>query len=447
MEELVQAAANWLWGPPMLIFLFIIGIYFTLRLKGLQFSQIFRAGKLTYTQRTGSGEGNITPLQSLFGALAALIGNGNLAGAATALFMGGPGALLWMWIGAFVGMIIVYVETLLALMHREKSLDGTYSGGPMYYIQKVLKLKWLAVIFVLAMGFKTLIATSTIQSNSISLAASTVFQITWIPQWIPPQLPFCIILAFLTWLVIIGGLYSIARTLEKITPLMVLVYLVFGLMIILVNSNMLFEAIEIVFKNAFTPASATGGFSGAGVMMAIRYGVARGFYSNEAGTGSSPIMFSTAKTDNIYYQSLISMFGVFIDTVVSTFTVLAILVTGVWTSGLTSTALTTSAFQSLYGNYGGYIVLFTSFLFGYSTLIAWCFYGEQCFAYLLGSKVRKIFRWTFTILIIFGFLKVESLWSVGDLLNALTIIINLIALIFLVKYVVTETKSFRTNKL
>jgi AGCS family alanine or glycine:cation symporter len=431
----------------MLIFLFVIGVYFTLRLKGLQFTQIFRAGILTYTKRTGEGEGNITPLQSLFSALGGLIGNGNLAGAATALFMGGPGALFWMWVGAFVGMIIVYVETLLALMHREKSSDGTYSGGPMYYIQKVLKLRWLAITFALATGIKTLFATSAIQSNSISLAASTVFPLPWLPAWIPAQLPFCIIIAFLTWLVIIGGLYSIARTLEKITPLMVLVYVLAGAIIIIANINMLFGAIGLVFKNAFTPASASGGFAGAAVMMAIRFGVARGFYSNEAGTGSSPIMYSTAKTDNIFHQSLIGMFGVFIDTVVSTFTILAILVTGAWTSGLTSTALTTSAFQSLFGSFGGYIVVFSSFLFGYSTLIVWCFYAEQCFAYVWGPKIKKLFRWLFSIAIVFGFMKVESLWSVGDLLNALSILVNSVALIFLVKYVVTETKLFSTKNI
>jgi len=446
IETFILAAATWLWGPPMLILLSIIGLYFTIRLKGLQLSQIVRASKLTYTQRAGSGEGNITPLQSLFGALGGLIGNGNIAGAATAVFMGGPGALLWMWVGAFVGMIIVYVETLLALSHREKSADGTFCGGPMYYIQKVLKLKWLAVIFAFVMGLKTLLATSTIQSNSISLAASTVFNLPWLAKWIPQQLPFCIILAFLTWLVIIGGLYSIARTLSKITPLMVLIYVILGAVIISVNYHVLLVTITNVFKNAFTPASASGGFAGAGVMMAIRYGVARGFYSNEAGTGSTPIMYSTAKTDNIYYQSLISMFGVFIDTVVSTFTVLIILVTGVWTSGLTSTALTTSAFQSFFGHFGGYILLFSSFLFGYSTLIAWCFYGEQCFAYLWGVRARKFFRWAFSIAILFGFMKVESLWSVGDLLNASTIIINLIALIFLVKYAVSKTASFRMHE-
>jgi len=377
MEEFVRAAATWLWGPPMLIFLFLTGAIFTILMKGLQFSQFFKSGKLTYTQRTGSGEGNITPLQSFFGALGGLVGNGNLAGAATAIFMGGPGALFWMWVGAFVGMIIVYTETLLALMTREQSADGTYSGGPMYYIQKVLKIRWLAVTFALAMGLKTLMATSTVQSNSISLAASTVFNTTWVPSWIPVQLPFCIILAFLTWLVVIGGLFSIARTLEKITPLMIILFITLGSGVIIFNSGALIETIKFVFRDAFTPTSASGGFAGASVMLAIRYGVARGFYSNEAGTGSSPIMYCTAKTDNIYYQSLIGMFGVFIDTVVSTFVVIPILVTGVWTSGLTSTALTLASFQSLYGHYGGYLIVLLSFLLGYSTLIAWCFYGED----------------------------------------------------------------------
>ncbi|MCK4826791.1 alanine:cation symporter family protein, partial [bacterium] len=295
-----------------------------------------------------------------------------------------------------------------------------------------------------SMGLKALLATSTVQSTSVSLAASTVIKLPWLPEWIPAQLPFCLILAFLTWIIIIGGLKSVARALEKISPLMVLIYIFFGLVIIFVKGSALTGVIGKVFKNAFTPAGVTEGFAGATVMMALRYGVARGFYSNEAGTGSSPIMYSTAKTGNIYYQSLISMFGVFIDTVVSTFTALIILVTGVWTGGLTSTALTSSAFETVFGRFGGSIIVLASFLFGYSTLIAWCFYGEQCFAYVWGSKVRKVFRWVFSIAIVFGFMRVELIWSIGDLLNGSTILINLIALVFLVKYVIGSTKPKRT---
>jgi AGCS family alanine or glycine:cation symporter len=185
---------------------------------------------------------------------------------------------------------------------------------------------------------------------------------------------------------------------------------------------------------------------GATVMMAVRYGVARGFYSNEAGTGSAAIMYSTAKTDNVYYQSLISMFGVFIDTVVSTFTLLIILVTGVWTSGLTSTALTASAFKDTFGAFGGKMLALSSFLLGYSTLIAWCFYGEQCFAYLWGPRVKKYFRWAFSLIIILGFMRVEFVWSVGDILNATIITLNLIALVFLVKTAYEKTKGFRRER-
>ena len=443
----VSDVATWIWGYPMLITLFFIGFYFTIRLKGLQFTRFFKAGKLTYKTRTSSGKGNISPLQSLFGALGGIIGNGNIAGAATAVFMGGPGALLWMWLGAFIGMIIVFVETLLALKYRKKEADGTFSGGPMYYIQKVLKIKWLAIAFALSMGLKTLFGTSLVQSNSISLVAASIIDVSWLPVWIPVQLPFCILLAFLTWVVIIGGLKSIVKVLEKITPLMVLIYILLILIIIFSNFSFLGDVFSLVVKNAFNTSSATGGFAGATVMMVIRYGIARGFYSNEAGTGSSPIMYSSAKVDNIYHQSLVSMFGVFIDTVVSTATILAILITGVWTSGLTSTALTTAAFSSQFGDYGGILILVSSFLFGYSTLIAWCFYGEQCFAFIWGSKVKMLFRWVFSLAIIMGFMQVETIWSIADILNAVLILINLTVLVIILKKVfeIFKSKQFTPN--
>jgi AGCS family alanine or glycine:cation symporter len=418
----------------MLIFLSIVGVYFTLRLKGLQFTRFLQAGQLTCKYRTGTGEGNITPLQSLLSALGGLIGNGNLAGVATAIAVGGPGAIFWLWISSFIAMIIVCAETYLALINREKSVDGTFSGGPMYYIENLLKLKWLAILFAFVMGTKTLLATATVQSNSISLAAHTVFGV--------PMIVVCIGLAGLTWLVIIGGLNSIARTLEKLTPFMVIIFALTGLLIILVNSQSFIDVIKLIFSRAFTPAGASGGFAGATVMMAIRYGVARGFYSNEAGTGSSPIMYSTAISDNPKKLSLISMFGVFIDTVVSTLTAFIILITGTWMTGETSTALTTAAFGSFFGSYGGYIVFLASFLFGYSTLIVWCFYGEQCYAYIWGIQIKKFYRWAFCFVIIFGFFEAELIWSWGDLLNAFTVLVNVMVVLFLIQFVV---KGFRQN--
>ncbi|MCP4725102.1 MAG: sodium:alanine symporter family protein [bacterium] len=431
IENYILAWATWLWGPPMLIVLSVIGVYFTIRLRGLQFTHFFKSAKLTFTSKKEAGEGNITPMQALYSALGGVIGNANIAGPATAIALGGPGAIFWMWIASFVGMVIVYAETLLAMKNRVKSTDGTFSGGPMYYIQKILKLKWLAVIFAVAMGSKTLLATATIQSNSISLAAKTATGI--------PMIAACIILAILTWLVIVGGIKSIARVLGKITPAMVAIYLTAGMIVIIFNISSLFEAFRLIFESAFTYKGASGGFAGASVMMALRYGVARGFYSNEAGTGSNPIMFSTAKTDSPVNQSLIGMFGVFIDTVVGTITGITILITGVWTTGLTSTALTTEAFADVFSGAGGYIMLVSSFLFGYSTLIAWCFYGEQCFAYVWGDRIKIFFRWAFCIAIIFGFIRVEALWSVGDLLNGFTILTNLVALVFLIKYVFRDS--------
>jgi AGCS family alanine or glycine:cation symporter len=425
----------------MLIFLTLVGIYFTFRLKGLQFTRFFRAARLSYQYRKGKGEGNITPLQALYGALGGIIGNGNLAGVATAIAVGGPGAIFWLWVSSFIAMIIVYAETLLSMLHRKKSSDGTFSGGPMYYIEKLLKLRWLAVLFASAMGFKALLATSTIQSNSISLAAYKSLNLSWLPGEIPPLLPISIVLAFLTWLVVIGGLHSIARVLKMITPFMVIIYLFLGIFIIFKYGDAFGGVIKLIVSKAFTPAGATGGFAGATVLMAVRYGVARGFYSNEAGTGSSPIMFSTAKCDNPVKQSLIGMFGVFIDTFVATLTAFIILISGVWASGETSTALTTAAFSVPFGISGSYIVFLASFLFGYSTLIAWCFYGEQCFVYIWGPRMRKIFRWGFCTFIIFGFIEAELLWSFADLLNASIVIINVIAVFFLVKFVVSYTRQ------
>ena len=438
IDGAIRSFATWMWGYPMLVFLSLVGIYFTIRLRGLQFSRFFQAGSLTYRYRTGKGEGNITPLQSLFSALGGVIGNGNIAGVATAIAIGGPGAVFWLWIASLIAMIIVYAETYLALTNRRKDVDGTFSGGPMYYIEKMLKLKWLAVLFAFAMGFKTLFATSTIQSNSISLAIYKSFDFAWLPQWMPPLLPISIALAFLTWLVIIGGLNSIAKTLEKLTPLMVLLYLLLGFAILFNHLDAIVGVFKLIVRSAFTPAGASGGFAGATVMMAIRYGVARGFYSNEAGTGSSPIMFSTAKTDDPMKQSLIGMFGVVIDTAVATLTALIILSTGVWTSGDTSTALATAAFNESFGMYGKYIICLAAFLFGYSTLVAWCFYGEQCFVYIWGSGLRKFFRWAFCLAIVFGFLEAEALWSWGDLLNGFTVLINVIAVILLIKFVVRK---------
>jgi AGCS family alanine or glycine:cation symporter len=445
IDRIIRDSATTLWSYPMLVFLTVAGLFFTIRLKGIQFTRFFSAGKLTIRYRRGSGQGNMTPIQSLFSALGGMIGNGNIAGVATAIAIGGPGAVFWLWISSLIAMVIVYAETLLAISHRIRTGDGTFSGGPMFYIEKLLKIRWLAVLFALAMGLKTLLATSTIQSNSIALAATRVFNLSGLPDWVPPLLPFSFCLAVLTWLVVIGGLKSIARTLEKITPLMVVLYFILSVVVIVHFRQEFGDMLRLIVSRAFTPAGAVGGFSGSTVLLSMRYGVARGFYSNEAGTGSSAIMFSTARTDQPVKQSLIGMFGVVIDTMVGTLTAFIILITGVWSTGETSTALTTAAFAQTFGRNGVYFVFAASFLFGYSTLIAWCFYGEQCFVYIWGTSMRTIFRWAFCTVIIFGFFRPELVWSSADILNGSIVIINVIALIFLIRHVVRITRSAKLN--
>ena len=438
--SVVRDIADFIWGPQMLIFILGSGIYFSIRLKAIQFRQFKAAVKASAKSARSSGEGNITPYQALMSALSGIVGNGNIAGVATAIFMGGPGAVFWMWLSALILMATMYSESLLGFLYRQKDADGTFLGGPMVYIQEGLRWKWLAVSFAFAMALKTLIATTSIQSNSMSIVLNNQFNI--------PHLHACILIAFMTWLVIIGGLKTIARTAEFLSPIMTLFYLAGGLLVIILNADKLGFVFREIFTFAFTVKRAVGGFVGASMLMALRYGAARGAYSNEAGTGSVAIMHATAKTDDPVRQSLIAMIGVFIDTiVVCTITALVILTADVWTGGLNSTALASSSFSSTL-TYGNWIVLGASLLFGYSTLITWCFYGEQSAAYLFGDKIKKIYRWLFCIAVLVGATpNAENIWSMGDLLNGVTVIINLIGIVALTSVVTRSTfNRFKEKK-
>ncbi len=430
--SIVRDIADFLWGPQMLVFILGSGIYFSLRLKGIQFRQFGIAAKALLTSRKPTGEGDITPYQALMSALSGIIGNGNIAGVATAIVMGGPGAVFWMWISAFILMATMYSESLLGFKFREKDADGAFLGGPMVYIQKGLGWKWLAIPFAIAMSLKTLLATTSIQSNSMSIVLNSQFNI--------PQLYSCIVIAGLTWIVVIGGLKSIAKTAQILSPFMTVAYLAGGLAVLLIHFDKIPEVLADIVKYAFTPHAAVGGFMGAGVMMALRYGAARGAYSNEAGTGSVSIMHATAQSKSAVNQSLISMLGVFIDTIiVCTFTALVILSSGLWTSGLNSTALVAESFQSALP-FGNWIVLGSSLLFGYSTLIAWCFYGEQCAAFMFGNKAKIIYKWLFCFAILIGATSnAENIWSWGDLLNGITVLINLVGIVALSPVVVKLT--------
>lgn len=432
---IIKEVSDFLWGPQMLVFILGAGIYFSIRLKAIQFTHFKRASQEVKDSYTSRGEGNVTPYQALASALSGIIGNGNIAGVATAVVIGGPGAIFWMWITAVIGMATMYSESLLGFKFRFKEKDGTFLGGPMVYIEKGLRWKWLAVAFAAAMAVKTLLATTSIQSNSMSIALKNEFGVN--------QLISCLAIAIVTWIVVIGGFRKIAKTAQILTPFMTAVYFIGALIVIILNVEMILPAFGEIFEYAFTPYGAAGGFAGASVMTAIRYGAARGAYSNEAGTGSVAIMHATAGSDNPVRQSLISMMGVFIDTIiVCTITGLVILTTGLWTGDLNSTALTSESFAySL--PFGNYIVLFSSLLFGYSTLIAWAFYGEQSAAYIFGDNIKRYYRWLFCAAILIGAVEnAENIWATGDLLNGITVIINLIGLIFLTPVVVKTTKEF-----
>ena len=436
--SIVRAIADFIWGPQMLLFILGSGIYFSIRLKGIQFREFKSAVKAARTSSRSSGEGNITPYQALMSALSGIVGNGNIAGVATAIVMGGPGAVFWMWISALILMATMYSESLLGFKFRERDKDGTYLGGPMVYIQKGLRWRWLAIAFAVAMALKTLFATTSIQSNSMSIVLNNQFNI--------PLIYSCLAIAFFTWIVIIGGLKKIARTAQFLTPFMTIAYLSCGILILISNYDKLPAVFAEIFKYAFTPTGAIGGFAGASVMMALRYGAARGAYSNEAGTGSVAILHATAQSDSPVRQSLIAMLGVFIDTIiVCSITAFVILLFNQWTTDLNSTALASRSF-GLGIPFGNWIVLGSSLLFGYSTLIVWCFYGEQCAAFIFGDRAKVIYRWLFCCSILIGAVSsAENIWSWGDLLNGITVIINLIGIVALSPVVVKTT--FETFKI
>lgn len=429
----VQSASDWLWGLPMLILVLGTGLYLLWRLRAVQ---IRRFGDALRSMRDGpSGEGDISPFAALMTSVSGIVGNGNIAGVATAITAGGPGALFWMWISGAVGMGAMFAESVLGVRYRHRDRKGQFIGGPMYYIRDRLGWGWIAGFFALGMALKSLLATTTVQSNSIATVVSAQMGV--------PAIWTCALVAVVTGLAVIRGVQSIARVSEILAPFMGALYLLGALAVIAIFWRSVPSALGLVFEHAFQPVAATGGFLGAGVREAFRFGVARGVYSNEAGTGSVPIAHASARTDNPVRQGLIAMLGVFLDTmVVCTATGLVLLVSGAWTSGLDSTALTAEAFAAGLGGAGSIIVLVASLLFGLSTLIAWAFYGEQCIAYLFGPAARTPYRILYCLAILGGAAATARVtWAWGDLLNALVAIPNLVALVLLAGEVAKTLRS------
>ena len=440
-ERSIRLLGDIVWGPHMLILLLGAGIYLTIRLRFVQlrrFGLSFRLllGNRDFGESAKERKGDISPFQALAASLAAVIGNGNIAGVCTAIAMGGPGAVFWMWLAAFFGMATKVAEAVLGQKFKITAPDGTIKGGPMYYISHGLGLPWLAGIFAFFMGCKPLFSTTSIQSNSVALVLRTQLGIE---PWITG-----IGLAFLTWLVIIGGIKSIARVAEFLSPIMVFLYITGALITIIIFYHKIPDALSLIFVGAFKPTAVTGGVAGMTIRNAIRYGFSRGAYSNEAGTGTAAVFHASAQTSEPVRQGLIASLDVFMDTlVICTLTALTVLVTGVWNQGITSTEMTAAAFNAAIPWVGGLIVAVSSFLFGYSSLIAVTYYGEISFSYLLGSWIKWPFRWIFCVVIFIGAtMKVEEAWSIGDVFNGMMASTNLIGLIGLAGLAAFSVKSY-----
>lgn len=436
--SIIKTINSYLWGPPMLILLLGAGLYLTVILKGLQFKTLFYSLYLALIKRKEeNSEGDITHFQALMTALAATVGTGNIAGVATAIAIGGPGALFWMWMTGFLGMATKYSEAVLAVYYREKDEKGEMRGGPMYYISKGMDNKTLAFLFALFASIAAFGIGNMVQSNSVADAANHSFRI--------PHALTGAILCFLTGLVIIGGIKSIGKVTEILVPFMIIFYSLACLLIIFLNFQNIPSVFYLIIKEAFTDTAAVGGFAGSTVMLTIRMGVARGIFSNESGLGSAPIAAAAAQSKHPVSQALVSMTQTFIDTIiVCSMTGFAILVSGEWTSGKNGAALTSASFaKALPGNWGDIIVSLGLIFFAFSTIIGWYYYGEKSIEFLIGSKSKKYYKVLFTSAVFLGaIIKLDLVWEIADTMNALMAIPNLIALFALSKIIKNTTDQY-----
>ncbi|MBO8171891.1 MAG: sodium:alanine symporter family protein [Bacillaceae bacterium] len=437
LEEFLSDASDFVWGPYMLTLLVGTGVFLSIRLRFMQFSSLPYALKLAFSRNQDKkSEGDISHFQSLMTALAATIGTGNIAGVATAVVAGGPGALFWMWVTAVFGMATKYAEAILAVKYREKDARGEMAGGPMYYIEKGLGWKWLGILFAIFGSVAAFGIGNMVQSNSVALAIQGSFQV---PTWITG-----VILTVLTALVILGGIKSIGRVTAFLVPFMAVFYIIGGLIIILINFAEVPAAFALIFREAFTGEAVGGAVLG----QVIRYGVARGVFSNEAGLGSAPIAAAAAKTDMPGRQALVSMTGTFLDTIiVCTITGLVLIMSGLVGGGLEGAELTSAAFDEMLPGPGGWLVTIGLLFFAYSTILGWSYYGEKCFEYLFGANSVFGYRLVFTIFVLIGAtVELDLVWLFADVFNGLMAVPNLIGLLGLSGVVVAETKRFSEQR-
>lgn len=437
MLELLKALDAFAWGPPLLILLVGTGIYLTIRLGLLQVTRLPKAFQLIFTK--DKGHGDVSSFAALCTALAATVGTGNIIGVATAIKVGGPGALFWMWMAAFFGMATKYAEGLLAIKYRTKDANGAVAGGPMHYILLGMGEKWrpLAIFFALAGVLVALLGIGTFtQVNSITESIQNTAQVD-------PAIT-ALILSIFVGIAVFGGLKSISKVSTAVVPFMAIVYILGTLTVILFNIEKIPATLALIFTSAFSPTAAVGGFAGASIRMAIQNGVARGVFSNESGLGSAPIAAAAAKTNEPVEQGLISMTGTFIDTlIICTLTGLTILVTGVWSGDLNGVTLTQSAFSTVFSYFGPSLLTIFLVLFAFTTILGWNYYGERCFEFLFGVRFIWLYRVVFVVMLLLGgFIELDMVWIIADIVNALMALPNLIALLVLSPVVIAETKQY-----
>ena len=436
MYDILNYVSGFIWGPFTLILILGTGIFLSLGLKGFTLTYIAVAFKQLFSKEEDSSSGEISSFQSLTTALSATVGTGNIAGVATAIFVGGPGAIFWMWVSAVFGMATKFAEAFLAIKYREKNELGETIGGPMYYIKNGLTSKFIvfAYLFAAAGMIAALGIGNGVQVNSVSQVINNEFGFS--------TFSIGIVIAILVALVILGGIKSIGNITSKLVPVMSLVYILGGLLIIILNSSQVGYVFNLIVTSAFTSTAATGGFAGATVWMALRYGVARGVFSNEAGLGSSPIAHAAAKTNNPVKQGMISMLEPLIDTlIVCTITAFVILMSNQWVGEINGAVLTVASFENLLAN-GKYIVIFGLILFSFSTIIGWSYYGEKCVEFLFGSGVIIYYRILWIVIIpVAASIELNLMWLIADIMNGLMSIPNLIALILLAPVIFRQTSE------
>ncbi|KJH81827.1 MULTISPECIES: alanine/glycine:cation symporter family protein [Pseudomonadaceae] len=440
LQNLVNNINGLVWGPPMLVLILGTGLFLMVMLKFMPLAHIGTGFALIWRGRVKGDEetGEISPFQALMTCLAATVGTGNIAGVATAIFLGGPGALFWMWCTALVGMATKYCEVVLAVHYREKDDRGEHVGGPMYAIKNGLGKRWLWLgsAFAIFGGLAGFGIGNMVQVNSMALALEATFSV---PLWVTG-----LVAMLFVGLVILGGIKRIGAVAAALVPFMCVAYIIAGITVLVVHASEIPAAFDLIFTHAFSPIAATGGFAGAAVMAAIRFGVARGIFSNEAGLGTAGIAQAAGTTRSSVRSGMIGMMGTFIDTlIICTITGLAIICSGVWTGGESGAALSAAAFESAMPGVGGALLTVALVVFAFTTVLGWSYYGEKCWEFLVGTKAIWPFRIIWVLAVPFGAIaQLDFAWLLADTLNGLMAIPNLVALLLLSPVVVKLTKEY-----